>query len=333
MSRWTVFVFVAICNFACSSGGDSADAGTDASDGSSGSDPGPSDPGPRPDFDASTSFLLVVPEGGPGGPSLCTTFTEQRTWEQERAMLGAIDLKPGQMVLDRQEGFQSADLVDRILFGPERRELLQVSGGEFEATLVSWGDPAWRFLYRQDFTLDGQPYRLEMVLWVKSEAGIWPDHVILDQSFLSPGMWQLNLQATSFIGPGQDLMTERQAFDNCDPPDSCRHFINVTTERGNLLVLEVRCCANGFFAGETACRFFYGLEASLDAGSATVTDPFRLVYTAWHHNENEVWAVFLDEPLGATAALLISRSAVVHLDSSLQEIDSEMTTQWNIQNP
>jgi len=271
--------------------------------------------------------LLVVPQE----VSLCTTFSEDRTWEQEYAMLGQIDLRPGQMVLTREDGFQSAYLVERILFGADCREVAITSGGEFEVSLVGVTSPQWRFLYRQEFMLDDRPYRLEMILWVRSEDGVWPNEITLDTDFLSPGMWQSNLSAQSYIGPGEDYLTERQPFDNCYPPDSCGHFIDVETERGNALTLDVRCCAVGFYAGETGCKFFWGLEATLDQGSTTlVGEPFRLIYSARHHNEAEVFAVILDQPLGQAAVLLISRESVIQLDSGFLEIDSEMVTRFNI---
>jgi hypothetical protein len=66
----------------------------------------------------------------------------------------------------------------------------------------------------------------------------------------------------------------------------------------------------------------------MGAYQETVTDHFRLTYSAVHHNINPHHLVILDQPQNGVAALLIDNllcftDDLIHLDADLSEVGRE----------
>ena len=246
-------------------------------------------------------------------------------------MLGRIDLAPGYYVLPRQSGYYPAAFVSATPFGPDQADPEPVSaGGEFNAVYYDWpwGAETWEYTYEQEYTLAGQPFRINVYFSFYSEDGHWPAEQVADNDFQMTG--------TAYIGPGEDWITEQQPYSNCGPPPAYR--IDVLTRGGDRIVLDKRHCWACACAGNTSCYLFNSAEVEMGDYSATVDDHFSLVYSAGHHNEGEVFLVFLAEPAGDTEALRVHApplaspegGVVFYLDGSLDQIRSGDITQWEV---
>jgi hypothetical protein len=288
------------------------------------------DPGPRPDFDPSGEFLLVIPPG----TSLCSTLSTARNWEQELPMLGRIDLVAGHYVFPRHADIFESELVEGLLFGREGTALDSTAlPGEVEVEELDLaGDTMWIYHLRKRFTDGNQPFVVEAAFSLDSRDGPWPEVVTLDSEFL-----QSNGSGMLRIGPGEDHMTEQQWFASCayDGSHTVGHI--ATAEGGDRVEIEMGNCGwlcGGCF-GFTICRYFYRAEVTLSGQSRTVVDPFRMVYSASHHNDGEHFLAMLDPPVDSVSAILVIEpilnlysGELIWLDADLQEISRKDLTGW-----
>jgi hypothetical protein len=303
--------------------GDSQDGDGGAQDGDGGVLDGEGD---RPDHDPEQGFLVVVHEG----MALCSSFCEARTWEQEVAMASVVELAPGYQVLPRQEGFHETDFVRQVRFGADRLALEPAGPGEFEAVYHPWpwGAETWDYTFRQGFLLEGEAFGLEVALSFYSEDGQWPAEPI-------PGT-DYDLMGSARIGPGEDWITEQQAFNACDSPASAE--ISATTEGGDSLGMDKRYCHACQCAGNTSCYLIAAASVRIGGHQAEVTDHFSLIYSAGHHNEGEVLLIRLDPPADDVHALLVASpplgspqgGSVAYLDGDLSTIRTEDVIQWEV---
>jgi hypothetical protein len=307
-------VGLAILLAACSSGGGVADAGLeDVHDGAG--DDGPDD----------ESFLVIVPPG----TGLCSTFFEGRDWRQEYQMLGRIDLRPGNFILPRKAGTFPLDVVEQVLFRPERTGLAAAGAGEVLAEFYDWG--GWSYQFTQEYAGEGRPLLVTVELFFYSPDGIWPEETVLGAdtmlSLISGGIK---------IGTGEDWITEVQALGPCALPEDWKRTITATTAGGDRLVLDLRGSMPCMTAGNTSCYSFQSAQVALGTYQARVEDHFRLVYSAGHHNEGEHFLILLDPPAEQTAALLVvapplastEGGELVGLDADLVEIGRETFSDW-----
>jgi hypothetical protein len=313
------------------SGGDDAGIGGDpgadrAADGDGGGagDEGGSDIGPKPDYDPTESFLIIVP----AGTGLCSTFNEGRGWREEYQMLGQIDLRAGQHVLPRQAGSFPLDLVESIWFRPEKNQLTPAGPGEVLATWYDWG--MWHYQFSQAFSGEGKSFTITVDLSFYSSTGDWPAETVLDESTMM-----------GFVGggikiDGGDILTGQQALGPCALSDAWKRTITAAVAGGDRLVLDVRGSMPCMISGNTTCYYFTNADVTLGAEQLTVDEHFHLVYSAGHHNDGEEFLVILDPPLGQVAALLLIAPPLLspdggeldYLDSSLNELACVPLSEW-----
>jgi hypothetical protein len=299
--------------------------GDDAWTGDEGGGGEPQDTGPRPDHDPSQSFLIEVPPG----TSLCSTFAAGRSWQQELAMLGDIDLRPGTYVLPRQPGFHPAAFVETLRFGPDATEVPPTTGeGEFNAVYRDWG--SWSYVYSEEFEREGVPYRVEVTFSFRATDGNWPAEQVFDLEFMSQVSGRL------FIGPAEDWLTENQVFSSCQQSDSMQDDIVAVSEGGDQARLVKKMCRACMCPGMTGCFFLAGAKVELGGAYRFVQDPFSLVYSAIHHNDEEKFLVLLEPAAGDASALLVlapPRPATeggyfVYLDENMDELRRETMVDW-----
>jgi hypothetical protein len=315
--------------------GSDADAGASdpgITDGDGGpGDIGSDDGGQRPDYDPTNEFLLEVP----AGVSFCNGFYQDRTWQQELAMIGRIDLLPGFFNLPRTEGTYQAELIDTILFGPEHNQLLPTAAqGQVVAEYKDWGQGEWWYKFHKDFTFSGTIYQVEIFISIGNE-GTWPEEISLDNP-----AWPVVASAKIFIGPGEDQLDEIQAFGLCDLPAVLKSF-SATTAGGDQFLLEERegpymraCLA----AGETSCLFLTSASVQSGEFQQTINERLRLVYAGSHHNWNDQFLLLLDPPNSNIAAILITApdfmgnpGSVDYMNSEFTEIAKEEIVDWQTQ--
>jgi len=304
------------------------DAGFDA-----GSDPG-TDAGPdgdgggRPDSAPSESFLLHIPPGA----GLCNVFCEGRTWQDELRMIGRIDLVPGSYVLPRVEQPLDMELIQRVVFGPDRQPLDPSGPGSVD---VAYYYGAWQYVFRQEFSRQGEPFRLEVWIWFEPSywGPQWPPEVTLEGELAGSWSW-----AFATIGPGEQWCEERQGFSFCDL-SSMPGVENLgTVENGDRVRAEVRHAQGCQVAGNTTCEEIDLAELSLGGVVRAVTDPLDLIYSAEHHNFGKKYLLLLDQPVGQVAAVLVEApdmgategGALVTLDADLTATDSRPFTNWQV---
>jgi hypothetical protein len=236
-----------------------------------------------------------------------------------------VDFKPGNYVLKREAGISEIDIVENVRFGT-RDNLVPEAGppGEVEVEFRTEGtDRYWYYLFRKAYLLEGQEYNLEVRVPVRRVTGGWPEEVVLDSEFMT---W--NVEAKALIGPGVD-QDQIQYFDPCDLADAGRTS-TVTGSGGTVLALEIRHCREPpeYCAGCTICYYLSQADVELGAYRETVTDHFRLTYSAGHHNLNPHHLVILDQPQNGVAALLIDNvlcftDDLIHLYADLSEVGRE----------
>jgi len=306
---------------ACSSPGGDGDGGQDAWDAG----------GDRPDLDTSSEFVLVIPPG----TSLCNRFSIGRDWLSEHAMRGTVDLKPGSYVLEREAGVFEADIVENVRFKTQDNLLPEMgTPGELEVEFRDDGtDRYWYYQFRKAFTLEAQEYNLEVRVPVRRVTGGWPEEVVMDSEFMT---W--NVEAKALIGPGVEP-DQIQYFDSCQlasAPRTC----TITGADGTVLSLQLRHCLEPpeYCAGCTMCYYLSRADVKLGTYQETVTDHFRLTYSAAHHNINPHHLVILDQPQNGVAALLVDNALcftddLICLDTDLVEVGREAIVDCGYDDP
>ena len=306
-------------------GGDDAggdDAGEPDADAADGGDPGDVDT--RPDYDPAQSFLLTVPDE----TSLCFGFCQGRTWRQALDMIGRIDLLPGYYVLPRQEGFHRAELVDRVIFGPEH-DVPQptAAAGEIQAE----GDGEWQYTFRKDFGIQGDPYHVEVQFLIRNPGAGWPAEVVVES-----GDYFFESSAKLTIRDGQPIIDDVQAFGLCDLPEGTLYTATITG--GDQIVLDVRSgpyMTSCLAAGETSCLFLTNAQVQLGSFQQEISDRLRLVYVGSHHNWYDEYLILLDPPAGNTHAVWVdapdfmgNTGYVIQMDASFNEVSRDEITDW-----
>ncbi len=319
---------------ACSTEDNSSDAGMDSgfadaadadADAEADTDQPTEDAGPKPDYDPGASILAFVPEGG----AYCSTFFESRSWQQELAMVAQIVLRPGFYILPRQTGEYQEDLVERVLFGPNRTLAQPVSTGQMKAAFTDFGAGGefWNYTYRQEYLWGQNPMQVEITVSFYSEDGKWPTEVILP----GPDHWAMT-HARILIGPGEDMISEIQTLGSCKLPPGGRRLIQASTGDGTQLVLDVRFSSACMMSGNTTCYTLYSAELS---HQAVISDPFQLIYSAIHHNFAEKYLILLEPPADDVHALLVEapdfgeeQGNLMYLDANRQELRSQAIVEW-----
>ncbi|MFC1654513.1 hypothetical protein ACFL2F_01800, partial [Myxococcota bacterium] len=273
-------------------------------------------------------FLLNIP----GGTSLCFGFCMGRTWRQALDMVGLIDPTPGFYTLPRQEGFHRAELIDRLIFGPEHWILLPTAAaGEIQAQYESWGNGEWLYTFRKDYTFRGEIYHVEVHFNIRNDGSGWPAEVVV-----ASGDYNFETTARLTMRDGDPVIDDIQAFGLCDLPAGT--IYTATTAVGDQVILDVRtgpymrsCLA----AGETNCLFLTGAQVQIGTFQQAVSDRLALVYVGSLHNWYDEYLILLDPPAGNTHAVWVDApdfmgnpGYLIKFDASFNEVSRDEITDW-----
>jgi len=316
-----IFLLAGLLLAGCSGSGQSGDGGTGDGDGG------------KPDYDDTNSILLTIPEG----TSLCSGFSEGRTWQEELQMVGQIELVSGYYVLEREPGTNAAaGFIERVLFGPGRTEaVVQAETGSLETE--HRGQPPydeWIFTYRVPTRLDGKESEASFKLGVYPNEGVWPAEISLDAD---PLRWHAS--GEFHIEPDTDPGLHEQRFALCDLPDPPVREITATGANGHRIELTLKegpYYDSCMLAGETQCYFLTRAAVKLGAYEADIEDRFRLIYNGSHHNWYDKYLLILDPPADDVHAVLAIAAGFndnppaefVYLDADLEELSRESDVDW-----
>jgi hypothetical protein len=157
--------------------------------------------------------------------------------------------------------------------------------------------------------------------------------VVMDSEFMT---W--NVEAKALIGPGVHP-EQIQYFDPCQLASSPR-TCTMTGADGTVLSLQLRHCLEPpeYCAGCTMCYYLSQADVELGAYQETVTDHFRLTYSAMHHNINPCHQVVLSQPQNGVGGLLVYGALcytddLIYLDADLLEVGREAIVDCQFDNP
>lgn len=260
-------------------------------------------------------------------------------------MVGRVELRPGSYSLPRKVGTSASEaLIERVLFGPERKVWNPRSAeGTLEAAFSGGRYQTWDYNFLVPLVQDNQLAQGSLRIQVWSETGTWPRELPMD-----PVDPFLTVAGEIRIGPGDDILSEAQRFALCGLPDPARLITAMTAgEPGDRVDLEIRkgpggpTLASCFAVGMTDCLFLTRAEVRIGNHQNVIEDRFDLIYVGDHHNFFEKFLIRLKPPTGEVAALLVigpgfngpPEPAFVYLDAGSNELRREPVTSWQPATP
>ncbi len=284
----------------------------------------PKDGAPLPDIDPAKAMLVTIPSGA----ALCSGFAEGRTWQEELALVGQVQLAAPALILPREEGVAKVPhFVGAVEHSPERQRFTPSGkGAQREAEKQRFG---WRYVYTMALAGPVQPAALTVTVTIRGEPTSYPASVSLHTA--STKEFGISASAELRLGSGATEIVQRYGLCELGAPEET---IEASTAGGDKVRLEVGVgpwFESCFAAGETACLFLTRAEVSVGQAKQVITDRFRLIYVGGHHNWNDEYLILLDPPLGATAALLVKEpplfsgkpGEVRYLDAALKVTKTE----------
>jgi hypothetical protein len=240
------------------------------------------DPGP--------TFTLDVPAGAVA----CGAFQDGREPLGEYVVKSRIRFVGGRHPLPTASPSFPGAIIEEVLFGPDQARAEPLSPGRFrvETKATGTGAATYTFGYEESFRLPGGE-TFEIKLWTLDftvRPGEEPVLArILDEEFITDG---LILSGE----PGGDFLFRQVRYSSCSYEALPRWGVHVEIEGGGVLELEERSLVP--IQGSAPA----GLAAvSLAIGETTreVSDYWRLVYAAQHHNLQVRYLAVLDPPIDA----------------------------------
>jgi hypothetical protein len=243
----------------------------------------PPDPGP--------TFELEVPAGAVA----CGGFVDGRDPIGEYGVKSRIRFAAGRHPLPTASPSFPGSLIEEVLFGPDQERAQPLSPGRFSVALeaTGTGEATYTFGYEESFRLPGGEV-LEVVLSAL-EFGVKPGEEpvlarALDEGFITDGLLLSG-------EPGGDF-NRLVRYSSCSYEGLPRRGVHVEIEGGGVLELEERSLVP--IQGSAPAGL---ARASLDVAGMTreVSDYWRLVYAAQHHNLQVRYLVVLDPPIESPA--------------------------------
>lgn len=287
---------------------------------------------------------LLLSERGPAPPTfaleipaetiLCATFNApslSRTVLDEFELKARLHLFGGLTELPTAIDVFSGNLVEKLVFGQDRRIATPVGPGTFTLDRVS-GDQEGLLIYRFDYTqelvfADGETVEVKLsLLDFHTRDGVIVDRTLtFDEAYLID---ELSLQTR--IEHGGETVTN--FYGSCDLELLPLWEIRAELVDGTTLLLEERYREDVF--GDFQPAALVGAVVETAGERQVVTDYWNLVYKATRHNAHVEHMVVFDEPLAIPglekpvfAIQLIAPSSedqilprAIYLDENLQEI-------------
>jgi hypothetical protein len=250
---------------------------------------------------AHPTFSLEIPEL----TVLCGVFAVaglERGPREEYALKTMVRLRPGTVRLPTESATFEAELIEEVVFGPERLVAQPKERGTFRLVLIPPNDivsPAtipvttYRFTYSQPFALaDGRLLELEIVSPLAFQArGEKPiqERQTLPVEFFAALKGREALQARL---DGEPFIR----YGSCAYESLTLWTVEAELEDGTVLRLEERY-EEAASLDDTAPASIVSAEVSFGAKKRHVTDYFELVYSASRHNTLVDYWVHLDPPV------------------------------------
>ncbi len=249
--------------------------------------------------DPAQAMLVTIPKGA----ALCSGFSEGRTWQQELAVVGQIQLAAPALRLPRAMGTTKVPhFVGALLHGPDRLRFTPIGT---EAQREVKRRAGWRYDYTIDLAGPVQPAKLTLSIELDNKLTSYPPSLSLHAK--PTAELELTVAAELELGSGGQEVTQRYGLCELGAPEET---IDASTAGGDRVRLELdvgpgHWLPSCFASGMTACLHLTRAEVTLGQERQRITDRFRLVYAGDHHNWYDKYLILLDPPLSATAALLI----------------------------
>ena len=249
-------------------------------------------PPPAPEFE------LQIPEGR----VVCGMFAEaglERGPRDEYELKSQIRLRGGNFALPTIAASFEEELLEEVRFGPEQEIAESMGPGRFRVVSLPGGDGTivYRFTYEKLYVLsDGRQLdvaiRAPVTFRARGDEALDPP-LVLDENFFTvrPGSETLQAQLD-----GVPLLR----YGSCEQQILPQFEIRIELEDGTRVTLEERF--------EEQVSLFETGPASLQSASVevagevrTVTDYWRLVYSAFRHNTRVRYWVVFERPLNVPA--------------------------------
>ena len=239
------------------------------------------------------TFQLEV---GPGAIA-CGVFPTNapgRSQQTEYETKSTLRFAEGTFALPTKATSFSVDLVDELVFGPDRLVAQPDGPGTFRVLQLAAGeDTVHRFIYEQLFTLPtGELFTVQMFgLDFRSRGGIPTEPArSLDEEFLT------------FGGAVEGLLNGDPTVDysSCTYPLLPSFVVETTLSDGSRLRLEEQFLEVQSEL-DTGPAALVGAEITLGGETQSTDDYWRLVYAARRHNQDVRYRVVLDPAVELTA--------------------------------
>ncbi len=244
----------------------------------------------RPFLIASTTprkptFELEIPAGAVA----CAVFKKERDGRPpavEYEFKATVRFVPGTLLLPAGQGAFAADVFAEVVFGPAMEVAAPLEPGRFEVQEIGDGtETIYRFSFRQEFGLStGEKFALTLSNLNYRGRGEVPleRSRLIDEDFFT-----LDLELLGSLD-GVPVM----GFSSCRYPTLPLFEIVVTTEDGTRITLTERFLEE-LSDFESAPAALVAAEVKIGGDHRSVTDYFRLVYSAQRHNQDvRYWVVF-----------------------------------------
>ncbi|MFK7930989.1 MAG: hypothetical protein AB8H79_22580 [Myxococcota bacterium] len=233
------------------------------------------------------------------GATLCGTFDESRTLEDELAAKAQLQVAPGRFPMPLEEG-ESTFRLPVCLVHSDGTSQAAGAAGLLRASVFTYNDwTTYNADLRQEFVGGGG---LAMGVFASAEEGEVPDDYVLDSGNNDPfgdsgasvawcrnpdDEWCSGPNGTQFVdcaGTGFGLQTHTLTFE------------------GGEVVLHVRM---GQSAAGTEPAAFVRAVGTIDGAAFDQDDYWKLIYSPEHHHFSRDFAVLFDAPIGGACGIKV----------------------------
>ena len=222
----------------------------------------------------------------PPGTEACGVFLDGRTPREEYEAKARVRFVPGRHVLPTSRPSFPGSIIAELLHGPGAAPAPSAGPGRFRLELLAsgTGEVTYRFRYQENFVIGGEELAMEIHrLDFVTRPGAEPELVkTLDEEHVAKRLVMVGGKA----GGWSTLMR----LASCTYPSIPRWSVHAELEGGVQVDLEERFDPPDAGSGPAMlaeARVRFGAEAT------TVSDYWRLVYAAQHHNVRvQYWVVF-----------------------------------------
>lgn len=235
----------------------------------------------------------------PEGTRVVGVFQEGRGVKIEHDMLAVLTFKPGDHQLPLAVGEYPLDIVDEILYTPDRMPLPPLDDGKVIVTTQTGSTDQYSFKFVQNFDVDGIELDLTWTL-PPIQMHSTPEEqetFILNEPYLSRDFYMFGRM---LVGVRYDyIFFASETYEGLP-----LYILDVQLEEGQSIQLHQRWLPA--LAGTGPSNLVFA-DVNILEGHVQQNDYWRLVYAAEHHNWDEVYWVLFDPPLnGDTYGVAVS---------------------------